>query len=89
MSWDLFIIALIIHLVFFFYLLVRCSMVSNFRQEMIDRVYEAAIADVLDGKGYQAWRFDEYYGVSYDRMVWQLWKPVGSFYPKDPSRKDR
>lgn len=75
-------------IVFGIILTVRNFVVSRYRTAMLLRVYEAANRDAADDRDYD-WRFEEMGAVSYDQMFWLFWKPLKSFYPKDPARRNR
>lgn len=36
-----------------------------------------------------AWRWREVGRVSYEAMLWQFWRPLDSFYPRNPARRIR
>jgi len=58
------------------WLMLRNHRVGRFRDELIDRVSEAARANLHDGEKSWRWRYDTFGSVSYERMLYQFWKPL-------------
>lgn len=68
-------VLLIITAIGVYFGLVRNSQVAVERLCILGRMRELS-TDYADWRE----RVADYESVSYDRMVWQFWKPVGSFY---------
>ena len=68
------------------YMLFRNQRVFSYRHRLISR-----ISDVIDANPTSdwRWRYDEFEEVPYDQMMKQFWKPIRSFYPRDPARIER
>ena len=73
--------ALLVPIVLSVIILHRNSVVFDYRQEILKRVYKAASADIKEGKFDWQWRYDAYSEVSYNEMVSKFWKKLDSFYP--------
>ena len=60
-----------------FWLMLRNQRVGRFRLELIDRITKAAETDI---QGWPLltwkWRYDILHQVSYERMLYQFWKPL-------------
>ena len=65
---------------------IRNSRVGRYRQALIRRIGQACDSDIKRGQ-HPSWRWKEFGTVSYDRMFWQFWKSVDSFYANDPARE--
>jgi hypothetical protein len=59
---------------------VRNDQVYRYRTTLIVKVSEAAEKDALAGAEWM-WRFNEFDRVGYQRMMWQFWRSLDSFYP--------
>lgn len=78
---------------------IRNEFVSKYRGDMINDIYEANVKEInktaLDLTGDSLaeldtmWRWNEYESVGYNEMVLKFWKPLSSFYPKNPAREIR
>lgn len=69
-----------------FVMLIRNNMVYRYRTEMVRRISAASKQNLLDE---WMWRYDEFDAVPYGDMVFKFWKPLKSFYPRDPARGER
>ncbi len=59
----------------------RCRQVDAARSQRLRDSYAQAAADMNAGEQSWEWRFDAYQkGPSFNQMVWQVWRPVSSFY---------
>lgn len=69
---------------FWIYLMIRNSQVSNFRRTLLKKVSDAAHDDLHKERD-PFWRYDTLDSVSYNRMMFQFWKPlrVNWFYKDD------
>ena len=64
--------------------------VYNYRMELLSRVSDAALNDIDNGRYNDwRWRYKELEDVDYFEHVLRFWKPVDSFYPRDPARLER
>ena len=61
---------------FNFWLLFRNRRVGRFRLALIDQISEAAQADIRNGKGSWHWRYATLAQVSYEKTLYQFWKPL-------------
>lgn len=68
------------------YMLIRNTLVYTYRTNLIHRISESNIEDISDGRPWH-WRYEEYNSISYNEMMLKFWKPLDSFYPRDPARK--
>lgn len=69
------------------YMMRRNKKVHAFRIAMIDRI-SAAIAQDIYPEDFM-WRYDEFNDISYSHMMNRFWKPLDSFYPRDPARAQK
>lgn len=60
-------------------LMIRNNQVYKYRMKILDLVFAQAMRDVREGRD-PIWRYDAMRAVSYDRMIWQFWKPLDSFW---------
>lgn len=60
----------------------RNDAVFNYRMDLLSRVSDACIDDLRRGR-YDDWhwRYQAFGAVSYNKMVYQFWRPLYSFYP--------
>lgn len=68
--------------------LVRSQRVLTYKLDLIDRISDVSCSQVLNGMEWE-WRFEEFNSVSYYKMLFVFWKPLGSFYDRDPAREER
>ena len=61
---------------FNFWLMFRNHRVRRFRLALIDQVSEAAQADIRNGKDSWRWRYATLEQVSYEKTLYQFWKPL-------------
>lgn len=68
----------------------RNSAVYRFRTHTLRRVSAQAKVDIAEGRfdGW-LWRYAEMDTVSYNEMFLKFWKPLNTFYVKDPARAVR
>lgn len=59
----------------------RNHRVMAYRVWLITRIMRAAHLDRLDGRDDFLWRIEALDAVTYDRMMWQFWRPLARFYP--------
>lgn len=69
-------------------LFVRLGKVTEYRRTLLDRVSDAADKDIVNREDWR-WRFDELAEPSFTKMSYMFWKPLDSFYPRDPARPER
>lgn len=62
-------------------MLIRNNRVCAFRKSVINAIYEADLNNTRTSSGYE-WRYQRFNSVSYDKMLWNFWKPltVEAFY---------
>lgn len=72
---------LIAWLLFVGHIVVRTHKVAAYRQELLDKVSAAADRDIRIHHRDWAWRFEALQAVSFEKMLFQFWKPLESFYP--------
>jgi len=60
--------------------LVRNEAVMTYRKELLDRVSAMASDDIARGFEWK-WRYEAFESVSYNEMVYKVWKSLDSFYP--------
>lgn len=61
----------------------RDATVYRYRVSCLKQIRRAALLDIQYGRPWQ-WRRDLFDTVSYERMVWRFWCPLGSFFPVPP-----
>ena len=79
----------VIALVLSVIMLWRNDKTFKYRSNMIDKISKAAQKDILEGRYNYGWRYEEYDAVSYHEMAVKFWKPLDSFYPRDPARAEQ
>ena len=66
---------------FLVFLMSRNHAVLKERLRVNSIIHELSLKDIKTGKDWSLrYGFNE--DVSYDKMLWQFWKPVKSFYPE-------
>lgn len=68
---------------------IRNAKVYDYRMKLLDRVSDVARRDIDAGILDWRWRYEELEDVEYFKHVLQFWKPIDSFYPRDPARIER
>lgn len=58
---------------------VRNMMVHTERIEVLTRLGRLADEDIVNEREWR-WRYDAFNKISYDEMVFKIWKPISSFY---------
>jgi heme/copper-type cytochrome/quinol oxidase subunit 2 len=67
-------------------LFVRCRQVEAIRSQKLHDSYEQALTDMDAGRSWE-WRFDANRNTAtFNQMVWQVWRPVSSFYEEPQLR---
>jgi len=66
----------------------RSKQVHRYRARLLKEVIQMYKSDLALGKPCE-WRLEEFYSVGYTEMVFKFWKPVDSFYKKNPARKEK
>lgn len=59
----------------------RNAHVLAFRMRLLAEIVRATRLDDLEGREDWQWRLDAFHAVPYEHMMWQVWRPVESFYP--------
>lgn len=80
--WELIFIGVVLTLMY------RNSRVFKFRMAKLKEISSAADEDIRLGHEYR-WRYDEYSSVTYGEQVFQFWKPLDSFWEKNPARAEK
>lgn len=57
--------------------------VYRYRVDLIDKISKRTKEDIGNLNYNWEWRFVEFRKVGYQKMVWQFWKPIDSFYDLD------
>jgi hypothetical protein len=73
--------ATLLGVVYCLLLLWRNERVYRYRRQLIDQIHTLNAADVQAGKDYDGWRYRVFESVGYAEMMWQVWRPLDSFYP--------
>jgi hypothetical protein len=71
------------------FMIVRNSRVHVYRREMIEHISTVCLREIHSGLSYSEWRWREFDAVSYDAMLWCVWRRLDSFYKRDPARLER
>ena len=61
----------------------RASLINKIHDLEIKEIEQVHRAQISGDRGIEypiRWRFAEFDSVSYNRMFYQIWKPLGSFY---------
>lgn len=86
---DIMVLILIISMIVIVFLIYRNDRALEYYNDLYKRVRVAANRDVFLGERDVSWRYEELYAVNHIDMVWKFWKPIDSFYKKDPARLKR
>lgn len=76
---DIFMWIVIVLMVFWLRMVIRLHMASYERDRIWKIVLDLMDEDIERGIEWKP-RFDDYWSVSFDSMVFKIWKPVKSFY---------
>jgi hypothetical protein len=66
-------------IIFSIYMIWRNEKVSNYRHDVIEKMFKAAEEDVIAGRDW-LWRHEIYMQVPYSDMLYKFWKPLDSFW---------
>lgn len=79
LSGLMFIVSFIVSFVFFY----RNNRVCEYRLKMIDVIHQANLQDFKSSE----WRWQQYKAVSYDAMLYKIWRPLSSFYDEEAIKR--
>lgn len=51
-----------------------------YRRQVLSDVHDACMDDIVNMREWY-WRYKVFDTVAYNKMVWQFWKPIDSYYP--------
>jgi hypothetical protein len=79
--YPLFLLLILLGSIFCLFMIWRNTRVYEYRTRLVHGAHDAYREEIRDDGRYDPWRYHAFERVTYNRMLFQFWRKMDSFYP--------